>query len=114
MTTFNEYQRETDSTAVYPDAGMGTVEAVTYTTLGINGEAGEVAEQVKKMLRDNDGNLTPDREAKIKKELGDVLWYVARTCTELDFEMDEVAVENLQKLQERQRNHALHGEGSAR
>lgn len=114
MTSFNEYQQETDSTAIYPDAGMGTTEAVTYVALGVAGEAGEVAEQIKKLLRDDDGNLTSEREAKIKKEIGDVLWYLARMCVELDFELDDVAVDNLAKLQSRQRTGALHGEGSSR
>lgn len=114
MTSFREYQTETETTAVYPDAGEGTLDAVTYTTLGLAGEAGEVAEQIKKMLRDDDGELNDAREKKIVKEIGDVLWYAARLAAELDLDLDEIAVENLAKLQARKTNNTLHGEGSSR
>lgn len=111
---FGEYQTATDETAVYPDAGEGTIESVTYAVLGLNGEAGEVAEQLKKALRDDNGRITESRLAAIKKEIGDVLWYLARTCTELDLDLQEVAEENIDKLTRRKAEGSLHGSGSDR
>jgi NTP pyrophosphatase (non-canonical NTP hydrolase) len=58
--------------------------------------------------------ITPERRAKILKELGDVFWYAAQLCTELGADMGEVAQANLDKLAERQRANLLHGEGSDR
>ena len=78
MTTFADYQRDSRATAVYPDAG----DNLLYPTLGLCGEAGEVAEKVKKMVRDDAGILSDDRRAAIAKELGDVLWYAAQIATE--------------------------------
>lgn len=75
----NEYIESAAATAIYPDQGKNTV----YPVLGLCGEAGEVCEQAKKMLRDDRGELTPERQGKFKKELGDVLWYVAAVATEI-------------------------------
>jgi NTP pyrophosphatase (non-canonical NTP hydrolase) len=97
---FNNYQRAARETAVYPE--RGTPVGLMYTGLGIAGEAGEVADEIKKMYR-NDGELTPARKLKIKKELGDVLWYVAAVCDECGFAMGDVAATNYEKLTERKR-----------
>ncbi|NDJ75065.1 MAG: nucleoside triphosphate pyrophosphohydrolase family protein [Chloroflexi bacterium] len=108
--TFSEYQQRTADTAKYPDVGRNPV----YPTLGLAGEAGEVCEKVKKVLRDQDGQFDPDAVAAIKKELGDVLWYVARLAAELDLPLDEIAADNLAKLASRQARGKLHGSGDER
>lgn len=99
---FNEYQDKTEETAIYPED-----EAIHYLALGLNGEAGEVAEKVKKAIRD-------DKELDLEKELGDVLWYLSRLADELGIEMDDVAETNLDKLFDRQERDKLHGDGDDR
>lgn len=101
---FNEYQALAQQTAIYPK-GLG----LYYTALGLAGEAGEVANKVKKLLRD--GQL--DKEALVS-ELGDVLWYLASLATELEVELDEVARKNLDKLMDRRNRQALGGAGDNR
>lgn len=114
MTTFNEYADETDRTAIYPDAGEGSADALAYVGLGLVGEAGELANQIKKILRDDNGEVTVERRETIKKELGDVLWYAARLCRELYLDMDDIAEANIEKLLKRQREGVLQGSGDNR
>ena len=106
----SDYQRDSRATAVYPDAGRNLV----YPTLGLSGEAGEVAEKVKKLIRDDGGVLTDERRAALGKELGDVLWYVAQVATEAGLELDAIAAANLEKLRSRQARGALSGSGDDR
>ena len=108
--TFDEYQKLSRRTAVYPDQGNNLV----YPVLGLTGEAGEVAEKVKKMIRDADGKLTDERKALLAKELGDVLWYVAQLATELGVSMEDVAKENLEKLMSRMDREQISGDGDER
>ena len=102
--TFSEYQEAARSTAIYPRD-----RAIVYPALGLTGEAGEVAEKVKKWIRD--GSL--DKEA-IAKELGDVLWYIAALSGDLDIDMDEIAQRNIQKLQDRAARGKIQGSGDNR
>lgn len=102
--TFSEYQEAARSTAIYPRD-----RAIVYPALGLTGEAGEVAEKVKKWIRD--GNL--DKEA-IAKELGDVLWYIAALSGDLGIDMDEIAQRNIQKLQDRAARGKIQGSGDNR
>jgi NTP pyrophosphatase (non-canonical NTP hydrolase) len=106
----SEYQALSRATAVYPDAG----DNLLYPTLGLCGEAGEVAEKVKKMIRDDGGVLSGERRAALAKELGDVLWYVAQLATEAGLELDVVAQDNLDKLRSRRRRNVLQGSGDDR
>lgn len=106
----SEYQRRSRATAVYPGAG----ENLLYPTLGLCGEAGEVAEKIKKMIRDDDGVLTGERRAALAKELGDVLWYLAQLATEADLDLDAIAAANIEKLSSRQRRNMLQGSGDDR
>lgn len=106
----SEYQNRSRETAVYPNAGNNLV----YPTLGLAGEAGEVAEKVKKLIRDDEGVLTDERRAAIAKELGDVLWYVAQVATEADLDLDDVAAANLRKLLSRAERGVLQGSGDDR
>lgn len=107
---FHEYQKKSRETAIYPNAGTNFV----YPTLGLVGEAGEVAEKVKKIIRDHGGVLKGEHKTEIKKELGDVLWYVAQISTELDLSMNDIAHANLEKLLSRKNRGALGGSGDNR
>jgi NTP pyrophosphatase (non-canonical NTP hydrolase) len=106
----SDYQQRSRATAVYPQAG----DNLLYPTLGLCGEAGEVAEKVKKMVRDDGGVLSDERRAALSKELGDVLWYVAQLATEADLDLDEIAGANLEKLLSRRRRNVLTGSGDDR
>ena len=106
----SDYQQRSRATAVYPGAG----DNLLYPTLGLCGEAGEVAEKVKKMVRDDAGVLTAERRAALAKELGDVLWYVAQVATEADLDLDVIAAANLEKLISRQERGVLQGSGDER
>ncbi len=103
------YQRRARSTAEYPRQAR-----LAYPALGLAGEAGEVAEHIKKAIRDDDGVVSAERRAAVTKELGDVLWYVAQIATELDLDLEEIARVNLEKLRSRQRRGVLAGSGDDR
>ncbi len=107
---FEEYQKESRKTAVYPPIGKEFV----YPALGLAGEAGEVAEKVKKIFRDENGEVSETKRLELQKELGDVLWYVAQLATEFGLQLDDVARHNLEKLRSRQERGALHGDGDNR
>lgn len=107
---FSDYQARSRATAVYPGAG----DNLLYPTLGLCGEAGEVAEKVKKMVRDDAGVLTGERRDALAKEVGDVLWYVAQVATEAGLDLDEIAEANLDKLLSRQARSVLNGSGDDR
>lgn len=108
--TFAEYAERAGATARYPGRGEGNL---TYPTLGLTGEAGEVAEKVKKILRDQGGEIGDKRELLVK-ELGDVLWYVAALAHELGVSLDSVALGNLEKLESRRARGVLGGSGDER
>jgi len=105
-----DYQARSRATAVYPRAG----ENLLYPTLGLCGEAGEVAEKVKKMVRDDGGVLTGARRDALAWELGDVLWYVAQVATEAGLDLDAIAAANLEKLLSRAGRGVLQGSGDDR
>ena len=91
-----------------------TDHAIVYPTLGLTNEAGEVAGKIKKIFRDRAGVISDaDREA-LKYELGDVLWYLAQICTELDLTLEDVASANLTKLYDRLERNTIAGEGDNR
>jgi NTP pyrophosphatase (non-canonical NTP hydrolase) len=105
----SEYQRLSRSTAKYPRH-----EALTYPALGLAGEAGEFADHAKKVIRDDGGEVTPQRREAMAKELGDVLWYVAQLASELGLELEQVAQDNLDKLRSRMDRGVLSGSGDDR
>lgn len=94
---FEEYQSAASETALYPRR-MSNLE---YPTLGLAGEAGEVANIVKKIQRDNEGILTEEVRGKLRDELGDVLWYISACADELGLTLDEIAAFNVDKLAKR-------------
>ena len=102
--TLSSYQRAASSTAIYP-----TQHAITYPALGLAGEAGEVANKVKKIIRD--GKLD---KAALKGEIGDCLWYIAALCRDLNIDLGDVAKANLEKLQDRKARGTLKGSGDTR
>jgi NTP pyrophosphatase (non-canonical NTP hydrolase) len=106
---FSEYQRLSRRTAAYPREAW-----LAYPALGLAGEAGEIAEHVKKVIRDDGGTISDERRAAMAKELGDVLWYLAGLASELELDLDQIAEENLEKLLSRQRRGVLSGSGDDR
>jgi NTP pyrophosphatase (non-canonical NTP hydrolase) len=107
-----DYQIKAVSTAIYPKESK--IAALSYCGLKLNGEAGEVAEQIGKAIRDDGGRITKDRKDKLTKELGDVLWYLAALSAELDLDLDVVAYTNLRKLKGRKDRGTLQGSGDDR
>lgn len=107
--TFNDYQTKAVETAIY-----GTGNKVIYPTLGLCGEAGEVAEKIKKILRDKNGVFGPEDIEAIKKELGDVSWYIANIANDLGITFDDVATTNIEKLESRKARNVIHGNGDER
>lgn len=114
MKTFAEYSDAVWQFASYPDRGNNLI----YPALGLNGEAGEVAEKIKKLWR-NEGEtgasgLSPEKKEDLVKELGDVLWYVNAMCRELQVPMEEVAAKNAAKLSDRAARNVIKSEGDNR
>ena len=99
---FNEYQKEAVKTAIYTDP-------IIYPALGLGNEAGEVQGKVKKWLRDDMFN-----KEDIAAEIGDVLWYIAALCRDLEIDMADVALNNLAKLKSRQERGTIKGSGDNR
>lgn len=108
--TFTEYQLKSRGTAIYPEAGKNLV----YPVLGLVGEAGEIANKVKKIQRDDRGELSQERRQALRDELGDVLWYLAQVSTELNLNLDDIASDNLTKLFSRKERGVLQGSGDVR
>lgn len=139
---FKEYQEKAHTTAVYPDlnslmisigekAGIVTLHVAEkkdeqeilfkkmsanfyYPALGLVGEAGEIANKVKKVMRDNFGILEEDKRKDLEKEIGDVLWYLAELSTALDIDLNKVAEDNLAKLFSRKERGVIKGSGDNR
>ena len=106
----NDYQRLAKETAVYPTLGH----AIVYPALGLAGEAGEVAEKVKKAMRDDNLFITEERKQQLKKELGDVLWYVSETARQAGLTLEEIATHNYAKLKDRKERNVINGHGDER
>ena len=106
----NEYQTAALQTAVYPNRGAN----FAYPALGLAGESGEVADKLKKVLRDNDGVLTDTVRDAVAKEIGDVLWYVSVLAYEMDYSLEEIAQLNIDKLNSRKERGVITGSGDNR
>ena len=104
MNTFDDYQKAAETTAIYSKKT-----ALEYLSLGLAAEAGEVANKVKKILRDGEF----DRKA-IADEIGDCLWYIAALCRDLNVSMNDVARANLSKLEDRKKRGVISGSGDNR
>ena len=110
--TFNNFQTNASRTAFYPREFKN--QGLYYTTLGLVGEAGEIANKVKKIMRDNNGKLEEINKADIFDELGDVLWYCASLADELGVNLEDVAKLNLIKLEDRMNRGKIQGSGDKR
>ncbi|MFA5062017.1 MAG: nucleoside triphosphate pyrophosphohydrolase family protein [Patescibacteria group bacterium] len=107
---FEEYQTASRKTVIYPNPGHNFI----YPTLGLAGEAGEVAEKVKKLIRDNNSEIDEQKKQEIEKELGDVLWYVSQLATEFGLSLDQIANKNIEKLYSRLDRGVIGGSGDNR
>ena len=106
----NDYQKQAHTTAKYVKIG----EEYVYPTLGLAGEAGELANKVKKIFRDKGGKIDEETKEALKLELGDILWYVAEIATVLNIPLEDVANANLQKLASRDKRGMIGGSGDNR
>lgn len=107
---WNEYQDFTDTTAIYPNPDSD----LNYPVLGLNSEAGEVADKLKKVIRDKGGIISTEDEDEIAKELGDVLWYIARCARAIDYKLEDIMALNVRKLSERKERDVICGSGDNR
>lgn len=107
--TLNEYQQAALETANYPKEYN-----IIYPVLGMNGEAGEVADKVKKVIRDNNREFTDDRKREIAKEIGDVLWYCAALAHDIGYTLEEIGEMNNAKLRSRKARGVISGSGDNR
>lgn len=126
----DDYQGFTETTEVYTQAARNFIKhtdpitmelwlKVAYCTGKLNGESGEIAELVFKALRDGSGlgmagYIDPERKAKIKKELGDAQWYIARLADIFGWKLSEIMEDNMIKLQSRKDRGVLSGSGDDR
>lgn len=91
---FSEYQKRSRATAKYSNLGFNFV----FPTLGLVGEAGEIANKIKKIARDEKGEISEASREMVKDELGDLLWYAAQLATELEIPLQEVVNMNIAKI----------------
>jgi NTP pyrophosphatase (non-canonical NTP hydrolase) len=121
-----EYQSRTKETAIYRESNIEILKRlplqdahvllnIVYVSEGLTGEAGEVSSLVKKLMRDTFGDYNgSDFREKMRKELGDCMWYISQMCNELDFSLAEIMQINLDKLQARNERGTLGGSGDER
>lgn len=114
--TFNDYQAQASRFDLMDHASGLPASDPAYITkvLGLVGEAGEIAEKYKKIIRDKNGKVDEADRAEIIKELGDVLWYIAAISRYLGTELEDVAALNLAKLGSRKARGVQHGSGDNR
>lgn len=107
--TLDEYQRKALETAVYPEEY-----SIVYPALGMAGEAGEVADKVKKVIRDANAEFSPLKCEEIAMEIGDVLWYCAVLADRIGYRLDTIGRMNYRKLRSRQVRGKIGGSGDNR
>ena len=105
----NKYQNSSVKTAIYPDEYK-----IIYPALGLAGEAGEVANKVKKVFRDGTENMPKNWKENIASEIGDVMWYCATLANDLGFDLESIAKKNLEKLASRMSSGTIKGSGDKR
>ena len=97
------------TTAIYPRE-----QAIIYPTLGLTGEAGEVANKVKKIIRDGSNKNDDSMVSEIKSEIGDCLWYIAVLADDFDIKLSDISSTNIEKLANRKKNNTIHCSGDTR
>lgn len=107
--TFEEYTEKALATSICPE-NMDVI----YPLIGLTGETGEVAEKIKKVYRDNNGEFTEGIKLQIMKEIGDCLWYINKLAADLGYTLEDAAKINLEKCYTRRANNTLHGDGDNR
>ena len=105
----DHYQNMAKQLDIYPKD-----RSLVCHALGLCGEAGEVADKIKKVYRDNNGEFTPDKYEEIAYELGDVLWYLANVADDIGYPLSTIASMNLTKLFDRKSRNKLGGSGDLR
>ncbi len=125
---FGDYQRRANQTAIYMEEiramaggedGLGNTQTemllrLSYVAMGLAGEAGEFANKVKKLIRDNQGHLTDSMAQELSEELGGVLWYTSQAAKELGKTLESIAQENLEILNDRRLRGKIQGSGDDR
>lgn len=109
--SINDYQERAHETADYLGMENGDYR---YPVMGLSEEAGEVSGKFAKAVRDANGIIDGERREAIKKELGDVCWFVAEIATILDLKLEDVMQGNLDKLASRKARGVIHGSGDNR
>ncbi len=109
--TFDEYQIQAITTNL---AKEDKFQELIQQVLGLADEAGEVQAIFKKWIRDQDADFSKLDKEMIKKEMGDVLWYIAVIADDLDISLDKLAESNLDKLASRKQRGTLSGSGDDR
>lgn len=107
---FKKYQKESRKTATY----QGKNKSYIYPMMGLAGETGEVIEKIKHVYRDKNNKFDVDSKKEIAKEMGDVLWYLTQLATELGISIDQVAEDNIIKLQSRKKRGVIRARGDNR
>lgn len=112
----NEYQKQALTTDSFNKSGVVPVTEMSFVSkiLGLVGESGEVAEKIKKIIRNNDGVMSEDQRLELGKELGDVLWYIAVLSRYLGYDLEEVGQQNLDKLSDRAQRGVIASKGDNR
>lgn len=111
---FDEYQKKAKKYDQFDETNNPKEAGLIEKVLGLTGEAGETADKFKKVIRDKNGEMGADETEEIKKELGDVLWYVAAIARDLRIPLSEVAEGNLEKLESRYQRGKIGGSGDNR
>lgn len=111
---FNDYQKQALTTAHVDPKYKGTLMEPTIWAMGIAGEASEVLEKWKKVVAYKEGKMTDEDLQLFKKELGDVVWYIALMADYLDLTLEEVMQLNVEKLKDRKKRDVIKGVGDTR
>ena len=110
----NKYQTEAAKSDLFEKTSDVIMPGLLEKVLGLSGESGEVADKVKKIIRDKNGEVSKEDKEAIAKELGDVMWYIAGIARYLDISLEEIAEQNLEKLASRMKRGVLAGDGDNR
>lgn len=107
---FDEYQKVTRKTAIYPTIGKKFI----FPLVGLSGEVGEISEKIKKLFRDKNAKLTNEQRIEIGKEIGDAFWYLTQLSSDLSLNFSDIVKMNLEKISKRAKENKIHGDGDNR